>query len=155
MKISPLLILCTAVLLAGCDSMSSGGSLPDRFSTVPPKIQTFAAPVKQVIAAAQVAFKRLDFNVTHARVGDIEAVSRIDSSEAFADSRQLVARVHIEETDSGQAEVELALLEEVQSQSMGDSHVQALKEHSFFSMYFATLQQVLHEQAEQGGMQKP
>ena len=152
MKILALIAGCAA-LLTGCDSMSD--RMQDRFTVVPPKAQTFAAPLVKVYPAAQLAFKRLDFVLTHTKVGQIEAVSRINSSAAFADARQMVAKVHLSESAPGQTDVEISLIEEVTSSSFGGTHQQSMKEHSFFALYFATLQQILQDQARQPASDKP
>ena len=152
MKILALIAGCAA-LLTGCDSMAD--RMQDRFTVVPPKAQTFAAPLVKVYPAAQLAFKRLDFVLTHTKVGQIEAVSRINSSAAFADARQMVAKVHLSESAPGQTDVEISLIEEVTSSSFGGTHQQSMKEHSFFALYYATLQQVLQDQARQPVSDKP
>lgn len=152
MKIIALIALGATVLLAGCESMSD--RVQDRFTAVPPKTQTFAAPPARVYPAAQLAFKRLDFVLTRTRANQVEAVSRINSSAAFADSRQLVANVHLSESAPDQTDVEITLREEVVSNSFGGTHQQPLREHSFFALYFATLQQVLTEQAQSAEHEK-
>ena len=146
MKSHPLcLLLLGLVLLAGCDSMPD--RVRDRFSAVPPKEQVFAGDVPAVYAAAQQAFKRLDFILTHSKQGEIEAVSRIHSSAAFADSRQMIASLHLSEGGPGKTLAELSLTEQVESQSFGGTSKESLRDNGFFATYFATLQQVLQEQA--------
>jgi hypothetical protein len=141
MRALSFIIALSALCLAGCESM------PDRFSTVPPKMQVFNGDEPAVSAAALQAFKRLDFLVTRSKGVELEAVSRIHTSVAFADSRQLSAKVQLIEAGPGKTEVDLSLTEEVQSQSMGGTSQQDLRDHSFFQLYFATLQQVLDENA--------
>ena len=135
-----LLIALCAGLFTGCESVT------DRFSAVPPRVQVFNAEPAAVSTAAAQAFRRLDFLVTRAKNVDIEAVSRIHTSVAFADSRQLTVRLHLNDAGPGKTEVEMILTEEVQSQSMGGPRQQVQREHGFFQIYFATLQQVLDEQ---------
>ncbi len=144
MKILASFTLCAAALLTGCDSMPS--RVQDRFSAVPPKTQTFAASLEKVQQAAAQAFKRLDFAVTRNKVTQLEAVSRINTSAAFADSRQMVASVHLSEAGPGQTDVEITLREEVVSNSFGGTHQQDMRDHSFFALYFAMVQQVLQEE---------
>ena len=139
-----LFLLMAALLLAGCESIS------DRFSAVPPRMQVFSGDRAAVSAAAAQAFKRLDFRVTRAKSADIEAVSRIHTSVAFADSRQLTVRLHLNDAGPGKTEVELNLTEEVQSQSMGGTRQKVQRENGFFQIYFATLQQVLDERPVKG-----
>ena len=128
--------------------------MQDRFAAAPPRSQTFAAPLVKVYPAAQLAFKRLDFVLTRSKLGRIEAASRISTSTAFADARQMVAKVHLVESSPGQTDVEITLTEEVMSKSFGGTHQQSMKEHSFFALYFAMLQQVLQEQAAQSVAEK-
>jgi hypothetical protein len=147
MKPNPLasLLLAMLLLLGGCESMSEG--MRDRFSAVPPKVQVFAGDQDLVSAAALQAFKRLDFTVTRAKGSDIEAVSRIHTSVAFADSRQQSVKLHLSAVGPSQTEVGVTLTEQVQSQSMGGTSQQTMRDHGFFDLYFATLQQVLDEPA--------
>ena len=136
-----LFLLVGAVFLTGCESVT------DRFSPVEPKRQVFNADQPTVSAAALQAFKRLDFRASRSRKsGDIEAYSQIHTSAAFADSRQLTAKVRLNEMGPGRTEVEITVTEQVQSQSTGGTSQQAMREHGFFQLYFATLQQVLEEQ---------
>jgi hypothetical protein len=140
MRASLLIVLC-AILLTGCESVG------DRFSPVVPKVQVFAADQDVLKAAALQAFKRLDFNVTRSKSIDLEAVSRIRSSVAFADSRQLLAKVHLSEAGPGKTAVEMTVTEQFQSERVGGTSQQAMREHGFYQLYFATLQQVLDEGA--------
>ncbi len=141
-----------ALLLTGCES------LPGRFNEQPgevaPQVHEFDGTVEQVYAAAQKAFKRLDFNVTRSSMGRVEAASSIHTSTAFADSRQLVARVAIHEVGPGKCEVEMSLTQDVSSQSVGGTRSTPLREHGFFATYFAELQEVLQEQAGQPAVDK-
>jgi hypothetical protein len=143
MKIPTCLTLLCIVLFAGCESPA----LPERFAAVPPRVTEVDGDLKTVYIAAQKAFKRLDFSLTRATMGRIEAASAINTSEAFGDSRQTVARVVIHETAPGKCAVELSVTEEVSSRSLGGTRRQVVKEHSFYGLYFAMLQQVLQEQA--------
>jgi len=136
-----LLIALGALLLTGCESVT------DRFSPVVPKVQVFNAEQDILKAAALQAFKRLDFTVTRSKGIDLEAVSRIHSSVAFADSRQLLAKVHLSEAGPGKTAVEMTVTEQFQGDRVGGTSQQAMREHGFFQLYFATLQQVLEENA--------
>ena len=144
MKIHTTLLLVSVLFLSGCEAVP--GRMRDRFSAVPPKMQVFEGDQPTVCSAAQQAFKRLDFELTRSNPAQIEAVSRIHSSVAFADSRQQVVRLHLNEVAPGRTEVELWLTEQVESKSVGGTSQQALRENGFFNTYFGTLQQVLQEQ---------
>ena len=147
-----LLLTVTILVFSSCDSMSS--RMSGRFSTVPPKTQVFQGDQAAVLAAAQQAFKRLDFIISRSSPARIDAVSRINFSVAFGDSRQLVAGLHLNEAGPGKTEVELTLTQSVQSQYVGGTSQKELREHSFFGLYFATLQQVLLEQASSAPAKK-
>lgn len=143
-RILSITAVLATLLLAGCET------LPDRINTrfeeIPPQTRDYAGTPEQVYPAVQKAFKKLDLRVTRASIARVEAVSVIRSSPTFGDSRQLVARVAIHEMAPGTTEVEMALTEDVASDSVGGTHRTALKNHSFFQMYFATLEEVLKEQ---------
>jgi hypothetical protein len=140
------LLIATAIAFAGCESAT------DRFSAVEPKRQVFNGDQPTVSAAALQAFKQLDFRASRSRKsGDIEAYSQIHSSAAFADSRQLTAKVHFNEMGPGRTEAEMIVTEQVESRSTGGTSQQTMREHGFYQLYFATLQQVLDGQA--GGQQ--
>ncbi|HQY06470.1 MAG TPA: hypothetical protein PLQ52_10435 [Lacunisphaera sp.] len=136
-----LLICLGAMLLTGCESVT------DRFSPVAPRVQVFHGDRFAVHAAALQAFKRLDFLVTRSKPMDIEAVSRIHTSVAFADSRQLAVKLHLNEAGPDGTELEMSVTEQVQGERMGGTSQLAMREHGFFQLYFATLQQVLEENA--------
>jgi hypothetical protein len=143
-----LALICIALvgLLAGCESLET--RVRDRFTEVPPKTQTFEGDTRAVYYAVQAAFKRLDFNLTRSSVTDlrVEAASRINTSVAFADSRQLVAQVTIASVGPAESEVSMRLTEQVEAQGLGGPNERPLREHGFYETYFAVLQQVLTEQ---------
>ena len=132
-------LVSIALTLAGCESVM------DRFSPVEPKRQVFAGDQPTVSAAALQAFKRLDFKASRSKSGEIQAYSQIHTSAAFADSRQLTAKVHFNEMGPGRTEVEMTVTEQVESRNTGGTSQQTMREHGFFQLYFATLQQVLDE----------
>jgi hypothetical protein len=150
MRLRCYLVPLFCVLLAGCESVS----IPERFSSVPPQVITVNGEVEEVYAAAQKAFKRLDFVVTRSVMGRVEAASSIKTSVTFGDSKQVVARVRIVQAEPGRSEVELSVTEEVSSESMGGTRQQALREHSLFQIYFSALQQVLQERAAEKAVDK-
>lgn len=139
-------MLGTAFIFAGCESLPQRVS--SRFDGVPPQVHDFAGTTEQVYTAAKKAFKRLDFNVTRSSMGRIEAASSIHTSAAFADSRQLIAHVAIHEVGPGKCEVELSLIQDISSQSLGGTHSTPLRDNGFFATYFAELQEVLQENGD-------
>ncbi len=145
---TPLALVLFALLglLAGCESLES--RVRDRFADVPPKTQVVDGESRAVYYAAQAAFKRLDFNLTRSSVANlrVEAASRINTSVAFADARQLVAQVTIASVGPAQSEVSMRLTEQVEAQGLGGPNERPLREHGFYETYFAVLQQVLVEQ---------
>jgi len=148
MHLLKIIAALSVLLLAGCASM------PDRFATVPPEVQIVDGDVEEVHAAAQKAFRRLNLNVIRAPMGRVEAASAINTSETFGDSRQIVARLKITPAETGKSSVELTVTEEVGSSSVGGTRQQALREHSLFQLYFATLQQVLRERTDDRAAEK-
>jgi len=141
-----LVLVAVVGLLAGCESLES--RVRDRFADVPPKTQVVDGESRAVYYAAQAAFKRLDFNLTRSSITDlrVEAASRINTSVAFADSRQLVAQITIVAVGPAQSEVSMRLSEQVEAQGLGGPSERSLREHGFYETYFAVLQQVLAEQ---------
>jgi hypothetical protein len=137
MRLTASLLVLASLVLSGCESVS------ERFSAVPPKIQVFAGDQDTVKAAALQAFRQLDFRVTRAKGFDLEAVSRIHSSAAFADSRQLLVKLQLTEAGPGKTAVEMTITEQFQSDRVGGTAQQSMREHGFFQLYFATLQQFL------------
>jgi hypothetical protein len=135
------LLLCFA--FAGCESVSE--RVRERFADVPPQVRLYQTDVKTAYHAAQIAFRRLDFNLTRSFPGHVEASSRINRSEAFNDARQLVALVKVRDAGPGQVEVSLALTEQVENASLGGPSEQPLREHGFYDTYFATVQTVLQD----------
>lgn len=150
MRIRYIFITLLCGLLAGCETVS----MPERFAAVAPQVVVVNGEVEEVYLAAQKAFKRLDFVVTRAVMGRVEAASAIKTSITFGDSKQVVARVRILQGEPGKSEVELAVTEEASSKSMGGTRQQALREHSLFPIYFSTLQQVLQERAAERAAEK-
>ena len=130
-------------LLSGCESVSERVS--ERFADAPARKQVFATDARTAYFGAQMAFKRLDFRLTQTHPRQIEAAGRIRHSEAFADSRQLVAQVQIREISPGQTEVSMQLTEEVENASLGGPSVQALRNHGFYDTYYSVLQQVIDD----------
>jgi len=128
--------------------------MPDGVAPVPPQVQVVEASPELVYSAAQQAFKRVDFVLTHTTMGRLEAASAIHTSETFGNSRQLVARVAIHEAGPGKSEVELWVTEETSSKVMGGTRREPLRENGFFGLYFAMLQQVLSEQTADKAAQK-
>jgi hypothetical protein len=141
MKLNPNLfpVILMMGMFTACESISDG------VTPMPPQVQMVEASPENAYLAAQQAFKRLDFVVTHSSGAKIEAASAIHTSETFGNSRQLVAKVAIHEAGVGKSEVELWVTEETSSLSIGGTHRQPLKENGFYGLYFAMLQQVLQD----------
>ena len=127
-----------ALLLAGCQS-----SIKERFAEVPPKTHEFDASTERVYAAAQDAFKRLDFIIVWKSMGRIDAASAIHRSLAMGDSRQLTVKMRFGESMPGKTEVEMWLTQDVAGEGTGGTYRKPLPESDFYSLYFATLQQFL------------
>lgn len=132
-------------LLAGCAAVTD--RVRDRFGEVAPHVRIVSADRRAVAAAAPVAFKRLDWRVAHADAARVEAASQILTSTAFADRRQLSAKLTLVEVGPAETEVFLLLIGEVESRGAGGTSRQGLREHGFYDRYFGVLQEVLREQA--------
>ena len=142
-------LLCLfSLLLAGCESMPS--TMRERFTPVPPKVHAFAGDLRTVYTAAQLAFRRLDFVLTDSSGAPtrLEASSQILTSDPLGDSRQTVMNLHFHETVAGQTEVEAVVTQQIESASAGGQSAVAKREHGFYETFFATLQQVLQDQAK-------
>lgn len=83
--------------------------------------------------------------MTRVKTADIEPVSRIHTSVAFTDSRQLSVKLHLNDAGPGKTEVEMLVTGLIHSRSLGGTSRQAMREHEFFQLYYAALQQVLDE----------
>lgn len=137
-------------LLAGCESESFSERVTNRFGAVPPKVLTVEGDTRAVYSAAQLAFKRLDYTLLRSNIAKlhVEAASRINTSVAFRDSRQLIAQIDIAQVGPNQAEVSMRLIEQMERQGLGGASELPLREHGFYETYFAVLQQVLREEVE-------
>jgi hypothetical protein len=56
-------------------------------------------------------------------------------------------KLHLNEAGPDGTELEMSVTEQVQGERMGGTSQLAMREHGFFQLYFATLQQVLEENA--------
>ena len=153
LRILPLL---GVLVFAGCETVSFSDRVRNRFAAVPPQVQVFDGDTRTVYFAAQLAFKKLDYNLLRSSVADlrVEAASRINTSVAFRDSRQLIALVEIAQVGPNQSEVSLRLTEQMEGQGLGGANELPLREHGFYGTYFAVLEQVLREQADAAKAQK-
>ena len=141
-----LLCLCS-LILGGCESMSEAVS--ERFSHVPPKVRIFDGDLRTVFTAAQLAFNRLDFVLTDSSGAPVrlEAASRILKSASLDDSRQIVMNLHLRESGAGRTAVEALISVQIENASGGARSAVEKREHGFYENFFATLEQVLQEQA--------
>jgi len=127
-----------ALLHTGCES-----SIKERFAEVPPKTQEFEASTERVYAAAQGAFRRLDFKIIWKSMGSIDAASAINRSQAMGNSRQLIVKMRFRERSPGRTEVEMWLTQDVAGDGYGETYRKPLPESDFYVLYYATLQQFL------------
>jgi len=145
MKTLALIALCATALLAGCESMSE--RVEDRFAGVAPHTRNFPAAVKVVYAAAQQAVKNVGLQLGRKSIseGRIEAYAAINSGDPTQDARQTSMEIRLTETEAGETEVSLLVMEQTQGSFPGGVSTQPLREHSLYDMYFTALQQVLLE----------
>lgn len=155
MRLLSLALVSCLLLLTGCESTPSLSTrVRERFTPVPPQTREVDGDLRAVYAAAQTAFKRLDFNLSRTRLGHIEAASRINTSAAFRDSRQLVATIDLRELGPAKVEVAMTLAEQIEGEGIGGPSELALRQHGFFETYYAMLQQVLMESAADASAKK-
>lgn len=145
MKILPLVLLGSAILLAGCESLST--RLADRFAPVPPHGRVFSADRKTVYAAAQTAVRStgLLLGRTSMAKWSIDGYAPIRSGSAPTDARQTTIEICLSETDSRETRVEVLVWEHAQGGFPGGVSEQAKREHSLYDIYYAALQQVLQD----------
>jgi hypothetical protein len=137
------------LLMCGCES-----SIKERIVDAPPKVQEFDGSIDRVYAAAQRAFRRLDFVLVRSSIGRIEAASSVHRSQAFDNARQVTAQVRIRESVPGKCEIEMWLNEEVAGDQFGGTYRKPLPEHEFYGTYFTMLQEVLTELRAQDALEK-
>ena len=155
MKILAFATLIVAVLLAGCETMSS--RVEERFSHVPPHSRIFSASRRAVFEAGQVAVKNVGLLLgrTSLGKGTVEAYAPIRSGNATSETRQTTMDIGFEETAAGETEVTLLVTEQMEGSFPGGVSKQAMREHSLYEMYFAALQQVLLESGALKPIGKP
>ena len=139
------LTLFSAILLSGCDSMSS--RVRDRFTAVPPQTRIFAANKKAVFNAGLIAVKNVGLLLGRKSLpnGLIEAYAPIRSGDEAKDTRQTTMKINLSETGDNQTEVALLVSEDTEGSFPGGVSEQDLREHSLYELYFTALQQVLLE----------
>jgi len=137
-----------ALALAGCES---GDSLPtrirERFEPVQPKIRVFDADQRTVFDAAQVAMRRIDFQVSRARAveGVVSGHSGLRSGESFGTAQQFSLEVHLQSVEPGKTEVSVVLREQEESSSFAGATDIPVREHGLYDAFFGQLEQVLRE----------
>lgn len=149
----PLVLLSSLLLFGGCQSGPQ--NMRERFSPLPPRLKTLEADARTTFFAAQLAFKRLDFDLTRTSVTGyrVEATRRVDPSQVDADTRQLQAYLGAEDVGRNKCEVSLRLIAAPEGRGFAGSGEVALHEHELYEKFFAVLQQVLAEQVESGASQ--
>jgi len=134
-----------AVLLAGCESMST--RVQARFTPVPPHTKVFAADEKAVYYAAQTAVKKVGLMLGHSSIArwSIDGYAPSRSGDATSDTRQTTIEIRLTEANDGQTQVALLVWDHTEGRFPGGVSEQALRDHSLYETYFAALQEVLLE----------
>jgi hypothetical protein len=156
MKTLVLFAFSTAVLLTGCESMSS--RMQERFTPVPPHTRVFAAGRKVVYEAAQQAVKNVGLQLGRKSFaeGRIEGYAAIRSGDNNTrDARQTTIDIRLFETDALETRVELLVNEQTEGDFPGGVSKQGVREHSLYELYFTALQQVLAEKGAVKATEKP
>lgn len=142
------LCLLTTAVFSGCDSTDSvPHHMRERFAPPQPKTRIFEADARAIFEAAQLAVKRLDFQVSRAGFaqGLIKGYSRLQSGDTFGKARQLTIEVRLQPVDSTKTEVAVVLREQAESASFAGATDLPLREHALYDSYFAALEQALRE----------
>jgi hypothetical protein len=150
-----LFLLLLAVLLAGCESMSS--RMAERFTKVAPHTRVFPVEQHQVYVAAQQAVKRTGLLISHASVGEwtIKGYAPIRSGDVAQDARQTTLEIRLFETADMETRVEVLVWENTEGGFPGGVSEQALAEHSLYQLYFDALQNVMIEEGALKAETKP
>ena len=150
MKSFPLLLSAVAVLVAGCESMST--RMAGRFANVLPHTRIFAADQKTVYYAAQTAVRKAGLQLGRTSIAQwsIDGYAPVRSGTAASDARQTTIEIRLFENETLETRVELLVWEHTEGGFPGSVSGQALREHSLYEIYYAALQQVLQD----GGMLK-
>jgi hypothetical protein len=143
MRLLSSFLILACLLLAGCESLPGGEERA--FDPAQAKVQVFDGEVRAVYQAAKLAFKRLDCELTDesGAPSRLEAASRIVSSDSLGDSRQLVIQLRLRGTEDDKTEVAMTISLQVESAGLGGPSAQTKREHGFYDIYFAALQQSL------------
>lgn len=146
------LFLCGIVLLinSGCESTESMPQrMRERFATPEPKTRIFEADARSVFEAAQLAVKRLDFQVSRAAFnqGIVKGYSRLQPGDTFGKARQYTIDVRITPLDDKRIELAVILREQAESASFAGATDIPLREHALYDSYFAAFEQALREKA--------
>ena len=138
----------TLIFSSGCGSTDAmPARLRDRFNPPEPKTQVFDAEQRAVFAAAQVALKRMDFQISRAGLaqGIINSHSRIQPSDSFGKARQYVLEVRLHSYEPGKTEVAATLREQEESTSFAGATDLPIREHGLYSSFFEGVSQALRE----------
>ena len=155
MKNTALVAFCAAVLLTGCESVSS--RVHERFTPVPPHTRVFAAEPKVVYDAAQQALKKVGLQLGHKSfaAGSLDGYAAIRTGDNIRDARQTAIQIRLVGTEAGETRVELLVSDHTEGDFPGGVNKQDLREHSLYELYFAALQQVLVERGGLKAAEKP
>jgi len=142
MKSLSFVLLFGLALLSGCESVSS--RVHDRFNSIPPRTQIFAADRKVVFKAAQQAVKDVGLllGASSASQGRINGYAPIRSGDALRDTRQTTIDITVSATNGG-TEVGVLVREHTEGNFPGGVSEETLREHSLYGLYFSTLQGLL------------
>ncbi len=142
-----LLGVCTLVL-AGCDSVPA--HVRQRFAAPEPQVRTYESAERAVFDAAQVALRRMDFQVSRAGAaqGIINAISRIQPGATFGTGRQYTFEIRLRESEPQRTQVSVVLREQEESTSFAGATDIPLRQHALYDSFFSGVTQVLTERAK-------
>lgn len=145
MRLLALLTLAATFFASGCDSVSS--RISERFEGVPPKTRAYQTEEKVVFESAQVALKKLDFQLSRTAIaqGIVDGRSRIHQGETFRDAKQYAIEIRLRTPEPGWTTTEVLIREQQESADFAGATNIALREHGLYDSFFAALEQTLRE----------
>lgn len=144
-----LVALTSALLFAGCDSLSS--RVQERFATVPPKTQVVTGGHREVFYAAQGALKLMDFQLsrTAEAQGIVNGFSRIRAGDGPRESRQYSLEIRLRELGPVETEVSVLVREQIEgglASGLGSTD-QPLRQHGLYDTFYSTLKRTLADKS--------
>lgn len=150
MKTLSLTFALLVLALTGCESLSDvKDTFKDKLAARDqPRTRVFAAEQRATYEAARIAVDQMDFRFVRGgpAQGELEAISKVDSSESMHSARQITLKARLTPAVEGGTEVSLSLHEIVEdnsSQNAGMATETPLRDTALYEAFFRDLQQTL------------